>query len=303
MNTMLNPEVVRTLKLGRKRVLAAGSGLTRVLKRFYVAADDELFLGAFKVASKRPGKRIRVFAGKLPREYKARKKMKPDLESIVHLPGVDRPGHLLAVPSGSKPNRVIGALVELSRKGKAKKHSLPLHIDFSELFKALETSIVELNIEGTALMDGSLYLFQRGNGKGAENSVIRLNARGLVEELLGTRRISASRIESITAYDLGKLHDVRLTFTDAAALDGNLWFVAAAERTEDTYTDGESLGTVYGVITSGGRLTILGQIDYPQKAEGIHAEREGERVRLYFITDADNRKIASVLLTALVDRP
>jgi hypothetical protein len=303
MKTMLKPQAVRTLLLKDRSVLAAGSGLTRVLNWFYVAGDDELFLGAFEVAGKRPGTRVRLFAGRLPRGYQLRKKVKLDLESIVHLPGQGRPGHLLVVPSGSRPNRVKGALVALARNGKPGRRSPVIPIDFSQLFAALSEEIAWLNIEGTALMDGSLYLFQRGNGKGAHNSVIRLNARGLVDELVTTCRLTAGRIESITPYDLGTLRNVRLTFTDAAALGGNLWFLAAAEKTESTYTDGESLGTVYGVITAGGQLRVLGQIDCPHKAEGIFAEREKRQVRLYFVTDADDRQVASVLLTALVDRP
>jgi len=300
---LLKVQVLRALGMGRKApspYVAAGSGLAKVLGWLHVVADDELFLASFRAGRKSPGTSRRLFAGELPDDYSERKDAKPDLEAVVHLPRAGgKPGYLLAVPSGSRKNRKKGALIALTATGAASARIQPIR--FGALFKTLRRMIDGLNIEGAAYEPARLSLFQRGNAKGSVNMVIELDAQGLLAELLATGKMSSKRIRSLRQYELGTLSGVRLCFTDATVLNGNRWFVAAAEATDDSSEDGEHRGSLLGVITAGGRLVHLGIIDFPHKVEGIAAESEGGRVRLYFVTDADDRKVRSSLLTLVVD--
>ena len=65
--------------------LSAASGLVCAHGRVHVVADDELHLGVFDDAAA-PGRLVRLFDGALPAGKKARKRAKPDLESVLQLP-------------------------------------------------------------------------------------------------------------------------------------------------------------------------------------------------------------------------
>ncbi len=101
------------------RFLSAASGLVRVGDWFYVVADDELHLGVFPVDSAAPLRLVRLLDGALPAGAKQRKAAKPDLESLLVLPATagSPGGALLALGSGSRPNRRIGALLGLDERG------------------------------------------------------------------------------------------------------------------------------------------------------------------------------------------
>src|SRR5688572_10672841 len=95
--------------------VSAASGLVCLDSIMYVVADDELHLGVFSTRDRGPGHLIRLFDGVLPEPAAARKQQKPDLEALTLLPAFpDFPhGALLAVGSGSRPNRHKGVLLGL----------------------------------------------------------------------------------------------------------------------------------------------------------------------------------------------
>ena len=79
--------------------MSAASGLVRVRQRLYVVADDALHLGIFNDPTTPPagaapasaldypkGSLLRLLDGDLPQDQAKRKKLKPDFESLVHLP-------------------------------------------------------------------------------------------------------------------------------------------------------------------------------------------------------------------------
>lgn len=300
----LKPDTLGRLGLGasrrRQQYLSAGSGLVRVKDWFYAVADDELFLLGIRLDRLDRGTRFQLFPGTLPQEHNARKKAKPDLEAVLHLEKSDgEPGHLLAVPSGSKPNRIKGALRPLAKTGRVK--SKAIEVNFGPLYRKLKRTIPDLNIEGATIHGATLSLFQRGNSARGVNCVIELNADKLVEEILSTGKISARRIVAIKRFDLPELDGVPLTVTDAVYFGGKHWVVLVAEDTKDPYLDGQCKGSVLAVIAESGQVLPIAVIDFPDKIEGISAGYEAGRVRLYFVTDADDRSIASTLLSLLVD--
>ena len=120
----LSPRILRQLTIDPASYprglsfLTAASGLVRHQGRFYVVADDEQHLAIFDSATAAPGRLIRLFEGDLPASPKERKALKGDLEALLLLPRMpDWPsGALLALGSGSRPNRNAGALLALDAR-------------------------------------------------------------------------------------------------------------------------------------------------------------------------------------------
>src|SRR6186997_430509 len=104
---------------GRPLHLSAASGLACLNSFIYVVADDELHLGVFRAADREPGHLIRLFEGALPDPKPDRKKQKPDFEALTLLPAYGEYPHgaLLALGSGSRRNRRMGALLGLEEQG------------------------------------------------------------------------------------------------------------------------------------------------------------------------------------------
>ncbi len=127
----LRPKRLRTLTVtGHPRGqphLSAASGLVCAHGRVYVMADDEHHLAVFR-DRRSPGRLHRVFAGNLPHEMEARKKRKPDVETLFLLPSAKVGGDdaLIALGSGSRKNRQVGVAMALSARGKVAKESSSL---------------------------------------------------------------------------------------------------------------------------------------------------------------------------------
>ena len=304
---------VRTLDLsaptstGRTAHLSAASGLVRAGRFLYVVADDELHLGVFHATEATAGHLVRLFDGELPAPARERKARKPDLEALTLLPAFAGYPHgaLLALGSGSKRNRRMGALLALDAQGEA--GDRPQVCDLSGLFSVPEEIFAALNIEGAVVLGDELCLLQRGNKRTVENAVIRFQLPALLDLLGPGRPVPAAKAlipSAICPVVLGEIEGIPLCFTDAAALpSGEFVFTAIAEDTQDNYNDGPCKGAAVGIADRQGRLRCLYRLDRPHKIEGVHAEVEGETVRLLLVTDADDAAIAAGLYTASLSMP
>jgi hypothetical protein len=287
---------------GQPLHLSAASGLVCVHSFIYVVADDELHLGVFSKANSEPGHLIRLFDGALPDSKSIRKKQKPDLEALLLLPafGKYHQGALLALGSGSTPNRRLGALLGLDAQGAV--HGPPSVVDLSPILAPLDDEFAALNIEGAVCVGEELRLFQRGNKRHTENAIIRFKLSALLD-LLGSGRTAAIKPFDIIAFDLGQIEGIPLSFTDAVALpDGDMVFSAVAEDTGDSYNDGPCVGAAIGVTGNDGTLRCLHRLDPPCKVEGVDAKVDGDVVRLLLVTDADDANIPASLLSATMGR-
>ena len=298
---------VRTLDLsaptsaGRTPHLSAASGLVRAGRFLYVVADDELHLGVFHATEAKAGHLIRLFPGELPAPAKERKARKPDLEALTLLPAFAGFPHgaLLALGSGSKRNRRMGALLALDAQGEP--GDTPQLCDLSGIFSVPEEIFAALNIEGAIVLGDELCLLQRGNKRTVENAVIRFPLPALLD-LLGSGHPPAAQSlipSAICPVVLGEVDGIPLCFTDAAALpNGEFVFAAIAEDTEDNYNDGPCKGAAIGIADRQGRLRCLYRLDRPHKIEGIEATVEGDVIRLLLVTDADDATIPASLYSA-----
>lgn len=283
---------------GRPLHLSAASGLVRVGRHLYVVADDEPQLGRFPRSGDAAGELLPLFAGELPAEHGRRKQHKRDLEALTLLPPFAgcRHGALLALGSGSRPNRCSGALLALNETGDIAAPIRPLQLE--RLYDRLQTQLGPLNLEGAFITSDELLLLQRGNRTNRQSAIIRL---ALDAFLRGLQRghADAAALRGVVSVDIGQLEDVPLAFTDGAALpDGRFVFSAVAEDTGDSYNDGACLGTVIGVAALDGTITSLEPLEGAWKVEGISVEPTDGALDLLLVTDADDESIPAALLSA-----
>lgn len=270
--------------------LTAASGVVKVNHYLYVIGDDENHLGVFDTNQEgSPGRAHKLFEGKLPEEKKERKLLKADLEALTFLP---EQSVLLAIPSGSKPNRYRGALVPLDKSG-APSGSATV-IDLSWLYLWLQKAIDPPNLESAALVGNVLYLIHRGNKKGDLNALISIP---LMDFFLG--RQDQAQIRTIRNF--AEVDGVPLTITDAANLDNkSLVFTAAAENTENSFDDGPCLGSGLGVMDLNGNVLSFERVDACKKLEGVYAQRQENQWKLWLVNDEDDRSCPSELWEAFL---
>lgn len=286
--------------------LSAASGLVRAGEWLYLVADDEHHLGLLPagaaVLPQAPRVQLhRILPGDLPTEPRERKKRKPDLEALALLP--TSPAHpggaLLALGSGSKPNRQRGLVIALDATGRPDGGAAQV-LDLSALYAPLRAQFADLNIEGAFVANEALHLLQRGNKGDARNACISYPLAPLLAWLAGTGAPPPAPLRT-TLFDLGMVGGVPLGFTDGAALPGNDggWiFSAVAENTDDSYADGECVASAIGWIGADGVLQRMATLEGAPKVEGIALD--GDR-RLLMVTDADDPERASRLLAVALD--
>jgi hypothetical protein len=291
------------------RPLSAASGLVRIGQRLYVVADDENDLGVFDLEGAQPGQRWRLIDAPtgaqspgLSGSNPTRKALKRDLESLTLLPALTACPHgaLLALGSGSRPNRQLGALLPLDASGQAT--AAVQLLDLSALYAPLQTLFAQPNIEGAFVDQGSLCLLQRGHQSQAVNACLRLDLQALLQTLPSGR--PSAPVQAVQRFDLGARDGVALCFTDGAACPGGGWvFSAAAEATDDSYADGACAGSAVGFVNAAGALQTVQPLRHPCKAEGISVTATATGLALLLVTDADDRRVPAQLLSALLVLP
>jgi hypothetical protein len=286
---------------GRPSYISAASGLVRVGNYLYVIADDEHHLAIFSHLADSAGQLLSIVDGDLPLEARARKKQKPDFETLARVPVCDEfPfGALLALGSGSKKSRNLAVLLQLDIMGAITGASR--RFDFSAIYDVLGEKINGLNIEG-AFFDGEDFcLLQRGNSKKSVNAVITFNWRKLFADF-SVEKPGATKPRSIVTVDLGVIDGVALCFTDGVTLpDGNILFSAVAEATDDAYVDGACVGAAIGICSRNGEVLMLQAIGSQYKIEGIDALVADGAIDLLMVTDPDDITIPAVLLGARIE--
>ena len=300
----LRPERLRVLTVnGHPRGqphLSAASGLVCSYGRVYVLADDEHHLAVFRDRLSL-GQLHRIFPGNLPDEMEARKKRKPDAETLFLLPSVEAGGSdaLIALGSGSRKNRQAGAVIGVRSRGKVAKKVR--RFDLRPFYEPLRDILGgEVNIEGAIVTTDEFLLLNRGIRGKSLNAVARYGLCDLWRLISGAQ--ASIKPTWIRRYDLGNIDGVALGFTDAAALPGGAWlFTAVAEDTNDSVADGPCSGSVVGLVDSRGDLVTMNRLQPKMKVEGIDVQATSRGLLLCLVTDADTPAQPSMLLLAHFD--
>ena len=283
------------------RYVSAASGMVMIGKLLYVVADDELHLGVFDTTTVAPGRRIRLMPGELPDAPQERKAMKPDFEALVQLPAFEGfgCGALLALPSGSRPNRRIGVAWAIGAEDRLSGE--PRQFDLTGFYTTLEARITGLNIEGAVVLGEQLVLLHRGGKKQPLSALAYLNLSELQAAIRADGQVTETPSVEVRFLDLGQIAGATLAFTDGAALpDGRIVFSAVAENTDDSYLDGPCVGAAIGILGPDGDLQLLEQLEPVEKIEGIQVKPGTEPLEVLLVTDADDPAVPAKLLSALI---
>jgi hypothetical protein len=312
---MLKPQLLRMLHVNPdahprgQPHLSAASGLVQVAPqaggRCFVVSDDEHHLGQFKLTNDDPVKLKRLFDGDLPHDAKDRKAAKPDLEVLALLPATARYPHgaLLALGSGSKPQRHSGLVMALDAQGKLGKGAalVSQRLDLTDLYAPLHAQFADLNIEGCLIQGDTLQLIHRGNkgsASGQGSAAIALHLPQTWAWMLEPNDTPPPVPSWSIAIELGDVGGVPLTPTDACLLPSGDWLLsAAAEDTDDSTLDGPCLGSALVVLSAQGKLRTLHMLHGAPKVEGISATAAGNHIDVLMVTDADHPDVPSPLLS------
>jgi hypothetical protein len=291
---------VRTLDLaGATRAhLSAASGLVRIGRWFYVVADDELALGVFDIDGVAPGHLLRLLDGDLPRDAGARKAAKPDFEVLLGLP--PDPGWpygaLLALGSGSRPNRERGVLLMLDAAGAVR--GPPREIDAAPLFAALRASWPTLNLEGAAVQGETLWFAARASRDEPRNALLALPYAPLREHLRHRERPLIVPMPHCRVLALGHVAGIAFGLTDLVALpQGRFAFCAVTEDSRDSYDDGPCHAAAVGVLAPDGAIEQFTRVYPPFKIEGLDVRVERDGLHCWLVSDADDPDQAAHLLS------
>lgn len=284
-----NLDLLSPIDTSEHSFISSASGLQKIGDTFYTIADDECHLIMIPQIPTQKCSTDPLIDRKLPKDQISRKKIKPDFESLAHFSAkkLFTGDTLLAVPSGSKPNRTIGVAIDL-------KTSEKYPIDFSDLYLNLIKNYEPLNIEGSLVAESKFYLFNRGNTALAQNFIVELDLTKVVKDILQQKKITSSSIVRVTPVNLGIEQGYSIAFTDASldlTSDNKIYFCAAVEATENTYDDGSFLGAYIGYLDSNLKVKQLLKLDIPYKPEGLWVNNE----RFYVVTDADDPNTPSML--------
>ena len=277
--------------------LSAASGMVLQGDLLCAVADDEHCLALFALGNSEPGKLVRLIDDDLPKGAAQRKKVKPDFEILLALPGANLPraegNQLLALGSGSTPQRMRGAIIDLPAKDG--KPGVRL-IDLQPLFAAIAPLVPEVNLEGAVLNGDQLLLFNRGNMQFPASYILAVPLAAVLD--------GGPVLASLCAVlKLPMVSGVPLTVTDACRLNnGHILLCAVAEATADSYADGALVGAAIVELDAQFNLLAVEPLEPPLKVEGIAARLTDEGVHLLCVTDADDPNCAAGLYAGLYKR-
>jgi len=297
--------------LDRPAHVRSASGLVWAGERVAIIQDDANFIaladprtgvsGALALPAGEGG--LRQFD-----DVRGNKRFKLDLECCIRLEDADGGETMIGFGSGSTLARDRIVIV----RGVAADAPGVRVVDAGALYAALraETAFAgsEMNIEGAAVIGGTLRLFNRGNGA-PHGDLVPVNATAEVElaaflAYLDDPASTPPRIGAIARYELGAIGAFPLTFTDAVARGGAILYAAAAEGSPDATRDGPVAGCAIGILRDGvGRYAEVRNADgtlYPGKIEGI-LPRGDDPSRLWAVIDRDDPAAPSEILEIVLE--
>jgi hypothetical protein len=291
----------------RPAYVRAGSGIAWIGDRLAVIQDDAHFVAlvdpetgmADAIALPADEKGRRLFD-----DTRGSKHLKMDLESCFARPDGD--GLTLTVlGSGSTERRTRIARLRFASASAAPEVRVT---EAGPLYRALSAdrrfSGRELNVEGAVARGEELWLFQRGNAgvsakRPAVNAIGRLSL-GHFDRFLAGDPVPPP-LTDVVQVDLGSERGVPYGFTDATSTpDGDLLFLASAEDSKSTVSDGAVLGTRIGIVDRAGAIRtgmLLDEQGAPsrQKAEAIALDPR-DPTRAWLVIDVDDPTRPSELL-------
>lgn len=263
--------------------IGSASGLFFQNNSLYLISDNSNVLYNYDISSKNLTKTELSQARPLENIPKA---YKPDFEAMT-MNGND----LYLFGSGSTDKRNSAQKVNPVATSTSK-------IDMAELYDAMQSfgqiDKANFNIEAVVNDGADWYFFNRGNGPKGQNAIFTL-----IGDIFG-QEFQMLHNE----FKLPKINGASASFTDAVKVKSKLYFLAAAEKSNSTYHDGEVAGTLIGCIDIDSMEIEWTQvISSKNKFEGITLYAEDAKTLTFLLCeDTDSQVEASDIYRLTVDK-
>jgi hypothetical protein len=253
--------------------IGSASGLLFNGSSLYLISDNSNILYNYNINTKILDKTTLV-TGANPLVENMAKKDKPDFEAITV-----NGDELYLFGSGSTNKRNTIAHINIKTK-----EVLPV-IDATDLYLAMQDfsgiNADNFNIEAAVNDGDTWYLFNRGNGPKGQNGVFTL-----------TGNMADTSFQILyNPVKLPKINGAKSSFTDAVKVGNKLYFLAAAEKSDSTYDDGEVAGTLIGYIDiEKMKVKNTHVISFKNKFEGLTLYNETAKTIEFLLcedTDSD----------------
>lgn len=259
--------------------IGSASGLFLHEDLLYIIGDNSGHLNEYNIKTKKLHKIQILFDKTLDQLENIPKSLKPDFEILC------QHGHKLYIlGSGSTPKRNLMIKFDLNTQKVVQK-------DLTETYSLLK-SISKIddqnfNLEGATFTGKEWLLFNRGNGIDAKNGIFKIREVDLAK----------TKQAKFNDFKLPNIDHVESSFTDAALVKNEIFFIATAEDTKSTYADGEILGSFIGSINLQTlKLTFSNKILGKHKFEGITLLSQNEHSTTFLLCeDRDSEELKSVI--------
>jgi hypothetical protein len=263
--------------------IGSASGLIFQNNSLYMISDNSNVLYTYDISSKNLSKAELSQARPLeniPKTYK------PDFEAMT-MSG----NYLYLFGSGSTDKRNTAQKVDIASTN-VSKH------DMAELYDAMQSfgqiDKANFNIEAAVNDGADWYFFNRGNGPKGQNAIFTLSGDVFGQEYQMLHN----------EFKLPKINGAPSSFTDAMKVKSKLYFLAAAEKSNSTYHDGEVAGTLIGCIDIDSmEIDWTETISTKNKFEGITLYAEDNKTLTFLLCeDTDSDVNASEIYKLTIER-
>lgn len=262
--------------------IGAASGLYYQDDSLYIISDNSGFLYEYAITTNT----LHEYPLLKNAVQNSPKQDKPDFESLTHFKDT-----LYVFGSGSTDKRNTMIAFDLKNKKKTSTNNLTDLYSVMQSFESIQPQ--DFNLEGAIYTGEDWYLFNRGNGSNTKNIIFTLHAQKLDQEF------------SLIAnnYKLPKIKGVRTSFTDAVAVEDKIYFLATAEKTLNTYDDGEILGSIIGRIDiQTMKIDFTKKISLSNKFEGLTLYSKNQnQIQLLLCEDKDTDVLESTIYKLTLD--
>jgi hypothetical protein len=286
---VLYADPARAAELGLPPHLRAASSVVLVGDHLFAVQDDVHAIARIDPLTATAEPIPLALPGALVRS----KAEKADLEAAALLPD----GALLVLGSGSRATRRVAIEVDPASGASKMLHPTALYDALDRMLEPLGASV---NVEGVTIAGEHAHLLSRGTGGGSDagpNAIVRLPTARLIAALREGSPVPREEMRAMTV-DLGQLDGVRLTWTDGVDVYGlGILFTAAAEENTHVEEDAACVGSVIGVLSPSGRISIARLLD-PGGAP-LRCKVEGLTLaghRGWLVVDADDPEKPSDLV-------
>jgi len=265
--------------------IGAASGLFLHEDLLYIIGDNSGYLNEYNIKTKKLRK-IQILSDQTLNQLEnIPKSLKPDFEILCQ-----HGEKLYILGSGSTPKRNLMIKFDLKTQ---KVFQKDLAETYSLLKSISKTDDQNFNLEGAIFTGNEWMLFNRGNGIDAKNGIFTIRGADLAK----------TKQAEFKLFKLPNIDHVESSFTDAALVKSEIFFIATAEDTKSTYADGEILGSFIGSINLQTlKLTFSNKISAKHKFEGITLLNQGEHSTTFLLCeDRDSEELKTVIYKLILN--